>query len=326
MLTYNDAKREKCGLTEWHNKGLKGQGITVAVLDEWPFITEYMDREIYSAPLGEGKSITHGTWVAQVVHEAAPGAKIVMLPFFNSTEDKKKAIAWLKENHVDIINMSMKLGSCDWLWPDMEALDALVVAAGGNDGEDKSDLAEPARFDWTIGVGGIYENGTLQHCNTIGESMDCVAYTGVYALNTKGRAIPFHGTSCAAPWLSGMLATYYTGREVPPVGVVREMIKANCRDMDETGKDSMSGYGFFVMPDTCQEVEVPEQEVMESEDESMEIVLTIGSHAAEVNGESVALDCAPFASQGRTFVPLRFIAEALGCRVDYKEGIITIRA
>ncbi len=326
MLTQNDIKRKNCGLTEWHKRGLTGQGITVAVLDEWPFITDYMDREIYSAPLGVGEGITHGTWVAQVVHEAAPGAKIVMLPFFNSIEDRKKAIAWLKENPVDIINMSMKLSDSDWLWSELKAiaLKSLIVAAAGNDGDDAKDIAMPARFDWTIGVGGIYENGTLQHCNTIGENMDCVAYTGVYAQNTKGSEIPFHGTSCAAPWLSGMLATYYTGQTVPPVGMVRELIKANSRDMEEAGKDRKSGWGFFVLPEKYQPAEVPE--AGESEDENMEIVLQIGSHAAWVNGESVALDCAPFASQGRTFVPLRFIAEALGCQVDYKSktGQITI--
>lgn len=325
MLTENDGKREKCGLTVWHDKGLTGQGITVAVLDKPPFITGYMDREIYSAPLGEGSGITHATWVAQVVHEAAPGAKIVMLPFMNDT-DRMKTLMWLKANKPDIVNMSLKLGTADWCWPDLMGLGSLVVAAGGNDGDGRADLAEPARFDWTIGVGGIYENGTLQDCNTNGDSMDCVAYTNVYALNTKGKAVPFSGTSCAAPWLSGMLATYYSAKTVPPVGEVRELIKANCRDMEEAGKDRKSGYGFFVLPDVYQEEEVPEQEVTESEDDAMEIVLIIGSHAAWVNGECVALDCAPFASQGRTFVPLRAVAELMGCSVDYKDGVITIRA
>ncbi len=331
MLTENDGKREKCGLKSWHDKGVTGQGITVAVLDEPSFITGYMDREIYSAPLGEGNGITHATWVAQVVHEAAPGAKIVMLPFMNDA-DRIQTLMWLKANKPDIINISLKLSTADWCYPELMALGSLIVAAGGNDGDDRTDLAKPARFDWTIGVGGIYENGTLQDCNTNGESMDCVAYTNVYALNTKGKAIPFSGTSCAAPWLTGMLATYYTpiraqaGKTVPPVDVVREMIKANCRDMEEAGKDRKSGYGFFVMPASFQEVKVPEQEVTESEDDAMEIVLQLGSCVALVNGEELALDVPPRAESGRTLVPLRFVAEALGCTVDYKDGVITIRA
>lgn len=325
MLTDNDGKREKCGLAAWHARGYKGQGVTVAVLDETPFITEYMDRDVCSAPLGEGDSITHATWVAQVVHEAAPGAKIVLLPFMNDA-DRMKTLMWLKANKPDIINMSLALASADWCWSELMSIGSLVVAAAGNHGEDTADLSKPACYDWTIGVGGIYENGMLYGDNDNGDSMDCVAYTGVYARNSKGRVLPFTGTSCAAPWLAGMLAAYYSGREVPPVSVVRELIRANCEDIAEAGKDRRSGYGFFVMPDAYQEVEVPEQEVTESEDDAVEIVLRIGSHAAWVNGECVALDCAPFASQGRTFVPLRAVAELMGCNVDYKDGVITIRA
>ena len=344
MLTENDGKREKCGLAAWHEKGLTGQGITVAVLDEPSAILDHMDREIYSAPLGEGSKIAHGSWVAQVVHEAAPGAKIVLLPFMNDA-DRMKTLMWLKANKPDIINMSLALVSADWCWSELMSVDSLVVAAAGNHGENTVDISKPACYDWTIGVGGIYEDGRLYGDNDNGESMDCVAYTGVYALNSKGKVLPFTGTSCAAPWLAGMLATYYTGKTVPPVGVVRELIKANCMDLEEAGKDRKSGYGFFVLPactrieppyggtgvpewvpDAYQEVEVPEQEVTESEDDAMEIVLRIGSHAAWVNGECVALDCAPFASQGRTFVPLRAVAELMGCSVDYKDGVITIRA
>lgn len=329
MLTENDGKREKCGLKAWHDKGLTGQGITVAVLDKPPFITGYMDRDIYSAPLGEGSEITHATWVAQVVHEAAPGAKIVMLPFMNDA-DRMQSLLWLKYNKPDIINMSLKLCTADWCYPELMALGSLIVAAGGNDGDERADLAEPARFDWTIGVGGIYENGTLQHCNTNGESMDCVAYTNVYALNNKGKAVPFSGTSCAAPWLTGMLATYYTthtgtgSQTVPPVGIVREFIRENCRDMEEAGRDRKSGYGFFVLPEKYQQAELPE--VVESEDDSMEIVLQFGSCVALVNGEELALDVPPRAENGRTLVPLRFVAEALGCTVDYKDGVIIIRS
>ncbi|WP_243113812.1 copper amine oxidase N-terminal domain-containing protein [Desulfofundulus salinus] len=36
-----------------------------------------------------------------------------------------------------------------------------------------------------------------------------------------------------------------------------------------------------------------------------------------VNGNEIRPDVAPFIKDGRTFVPYRFIAEALGCRVDW---------
>ncbi len=47
------------------------------------------------------------------------------------------------------------------------------------------------------------------------------------------------------------------------------------------------------------------------------IVLTIGSHVAQVNGVNQTLDAAATLRDDRTFVPLRFIAENMGEQVDY---------
>jgi len=50
----------------------------------------------------------------------------------------------------------------------------------------------------------------------------------------------------------------------------------------------------------------------------MEIVLTLGSDIALINGEPVTLDCpAETRPPGRTFVPLRFVSETLGAQVDW---------
>jgi parvulin-like peptidyl-prolyl isomerase len=48
-----------------------------------------------------------------------------------------------------------------------------------------------------------------------------------------------------------------------------------------------------------------------------EVKLTIGQLTAFVDGEAVALDCAPVLVSGRTFVPLRFVSEAFGYNVQY---------
>lgn len=54
------------------------------------------------------------------------------------------------------------------------------------------------------------------------------------------------------------------------------------------------------------------------------LVLTIGSKQALVNGETKLLDVPAATIKGRTFVPLRFVSEALGCGVDYRSGIVYI--
>jgi hypothetical protein len=50
---------------------------------------------------------------------------------------------------------------------------------------------------------------------------------------------------------------------------------------------------------------------------SKQIKLTIGSDVILVNGSPLKMDVAPFIKNGRTFVPLRFVSEALGAKVDY---------
>ncbi|MBI2973715.1 MAG: hypothetical protein HYY39_08025 [Armatimonadetes bacterium] len=55
-----------------------------------------------------------------------------------------------------------------------------------------------------------------------------------------------------------------------------------------------------------------------------QIQLRIGSRQALVNGAPVFLDTPPMVVRGRTLVPLRFISEALGARVDWDPGARTV--
>ena len=48
-----------------------------------------------------------------------------------------------------------------------------------------------------------------------------------------------------------------------------------------------------------------------------EIKITIGAAAATVNGEEKPLDAPAFIENSRTYLPVRFVAEALGATVDW---------
>lgn len=318
----NEYKITECGLQEYHNANLKGQGKTIVILDSPSVIFDSMSRNLYFAPVGEvtvekagiGSKALHSAYVAQVVHAAAPKANIVMLPFMTN-DDREKSLYWLADNRPDIINMSLDLATADWTYPILHGLDIPIVAAAGNRGCDTQDVAEPAKFDWTLAVGGIFDNGILYQQNNSGENMDCLAYTNVTVLNSKGGEVKFGGTSCAAPWLCGMLATYYTNANIPSVYKMRELIKSYSIDILDVGKDKMSGYGFFKLPTLAERERIMAK---------TEIILELGKNTANINGKDVTLDCAPFAQDGRTYVPLRFVAENLGCNVNYNKGKITI--
>lgn len=52
--------------------------------------------------------------------------------------------------------------------------------------------------------------------------------------------------------------------------------------------------------------------------------LTIGSQLIEQNGKEVAMDTAAVLKEGRTFVPVRYVAEAFGATVGWDKGSNTV--
>src|SRR5438045_3481167 len=59
--------------------------------------------------------------------------------------------------------------------------------------------------------------------------------------------------------------------------------------------------------------------------EGTKIEIPIGSRFATVNGERMHVDVAPITISGNTMVPLRFLSETLGARVDWDEQANTAR-
>lgn len=55
------------------------------------------------------------------------------------------------------------------------------------------------------------------------------------------------------------------------------------------------------------------------------IKVTIGSKSATINGEKKALQVAPQVVNGITYVPIRFVGEALGGVVEYQKGILKVQ-
>lgn len=54
------------------------------------------------------------------------------------------------------------------------------------------------------------------------------------------------------------------------------------------------------------------------------IVLQIGSKLAKVNDQTKELDVAPVIKDGRTLVPVRFISESFGAKINWKASVNTV--
>ena len=59
-------------------------------------------------------------------------------------------------------------------------------------------------------------------------------------------------------------------------------------------------------------------------DVETQIVLVINDKTAVVDGKAVSNDVAPLIVNGRTYTPARFVAEALGAKVDWNEATRTV--
>jgi len=59
---------------------------------------------------------------------------------------------------------------------------------------------------------------------------------------------------------------------------------------------------------------------------STTVELTIGSKVAKINDKINELPVKVRLVDNCTYIPLRVISEAFGCKVDYKDGVITVDA
>jgi len=251
MLEKNRKEFERCRITDYHAAGKLGQEITVVVLDDGGKLFDFMG-DYCKCPLGVNlDSKGHAVCVARVIHEVAPQAKIISLPYTRATiKQKKVAIDWILEHkdEVDIVNCSFREGPREF-FKNLQALNIPVVCASGNDNKEDW-IAYPARYSWTIAVGALeeYRDKVAGYSNE-GPELDCLGYTNIWIPLPNGKAMEFNGTSCAAPMVAGMLALLMSAIERKLSGAeAKEIIKNNCIDYYKEGHDWRSGWGLFVLP------------------------------------------------------------------------------
>ena len=276
----NEFKKEFLGIKAWHDMGIKGQGITVASI--------------------ENGLTTHSKMVLDVLRQILPEATIL-------TDVKY----WHKEEipqELDGYTCSEENSSSDnpdkvQAQRELYERGVFMTCSVGNSGSEH--FNKLAKYDEWVSVGAcqLYDDGDVipEHYSSECEKLDFCSVT-----NWDTERGYFNGTSCSAPVLQGMamlVKCYYRlrGKELTNQELYN-YIRRHCVDIFKEWFDSKTGHGLFILP---------------KEIEEMEIELKIGQKNAIVDGKTVELDVAPKIENGRTLVPIRFIAEALGCDVDW---------
>ncbi|MBU8908480.1 S8 family peptidase [Desertibacillus haloalkaliphilus] len=258
----NSEVLKKSNIITFHEKGYKGQGVTVAVLDTLHSPLEETEVELPFKENHNGE-IGHNTHVCSIVREFAPKARIISMPWFGS--GKEEMAQWIVDNDVDIVNCSFTATRPTYELIDeyLSGLNIPLVCSSGNQDNDR--ISFPARFDWTIAVGAYQKRwGHVAGYSNRGEMLDAVAFTDINVPNPNNKQngyMSFGGTSASAPAVCGMLACYMSALgEKLNTDQARRFIHDNCIDKYEEGFDTRSGHGLFILPDVPEMKENPVKE------------------------------------------------------------------
>lgn len=224
-----------------------------------------------------------------------------------SAESGQELINYVHENNIKIITISLASNST---YPEFDAKlqqlrdeGVIIFCAGGNEGEDgHKGIGHDNNIAIMVGACTVRSDGEVYKDphSAIDEELDFMSLKP-YALQ---------GTSFASPWIAGLagcLLNYFGDINADQMYSV---LKSICQDMDDEGRDDYTGWGIPI-------VDLDILAEMKEQFEKIIIELTVDSNKAYVNEELVILDVPATLINGRTLVPLRFIAESLGSDVYY---------
>lgn len=255
----------------------------------------------------KGKGITiasregmteHGSKVFDIIQQVCPEANI------------KLDVEYSQDDEWDVYTTSLwfvsdKDKSKQKRIDELISKDKIMFCAVGNNGNEKCSATAKTNI-LSIGACKLIKGvPKLASYSARCEHLDFVSFSNLatdYDINANG-------TSYAAPLFAGMVVLiqcYFLqtiGRKLTYDELLEYLIR-NSIDMGEAGRDNNYGHGLLILPEV---------------ENNMEIKLKINSNIAYVNGKEVILDTEPIIHNNRTLVPIRFIAENLGCEVEWDD-------
>jgi len=102
------------GANAWHNAGWTGQGIKIAIVDQgFQGYQALLDSELPPSVVtqnfradGEFEATDHGTAIAEIIYDMAPGAQLFLIAI-NTDVEFLNAVDWLIAQRVDIASCSV---------------------------------------------------------------------------------------------------------------------------------------------------------------------------------------------------------------------------
>ena len=255
-----------------------GQGIVIAVLDSGlADPTLFGDRVVGEIDLiGESVNLSgntsalttefevngHGTAVTSIIvgnSELTPGvasgADLLSVRVLDGNGigdvfSVAKGIIEAVDAGADIINMSLGTYANSWILEEAvnyaRENNVALVAAVGNDGMER--VAYPAKYEGVIAVSAVDASEQHTHFSNRGHEVDIAAPgIGIYAAWLGNQTVSFSGTSAAAPYVAGTLASLLSSDPSLTVTEAIEIVLSNTNDVGAPGVDPEFGHGILNM-------------------------------------------------------------------------------
>lgn len=236
-----------------------GAGVTVAVLDTgvqgthpllagavMPGGFDFITGTAGAGDTAAGEFQGHGTFVAGLIRQVAPGAAILPVGVLDATGRSTsftiaQGVYFALANGARVINLS--LGTTEDLAlirlavADAVAAGAIVVASAGNEGREQP-IDWPAAAADVIGVAAVDSGDVLASFSNYGVGIDVVA-PGIDVISSSVSPLyaSSSGTSYAAPIVAGTVALMLERRPGLSVAEAEAALRASAVNVDAINPD-----------------------------------------------------------------------------------------
>ncbi|MEO0509195.1 MAG: S8 family serine peptidase [Verrucomicrobiota bacterium] len=236
-----------------------GSDVVVAILDSGiEAHPQFRDVDIVNMDLAgsgvSGPGAAHGTSVASIIagkEGIAPNAELFVVRVLDdqglgNSYDVAEGIVQAVDYGVQIINLSLGV------YQDTPLLrqavqyaaqnDVILVAAAGNDGYAR--MPYPAAYDEVLSVTALDAGGRQAVFPNQSDEIDFAAPgVGIRTANEDEGTTLFSGTSAAAPFVSGTLASLMSGDNAMTTSAAVELMQRYLNDAGAPGTDPVYGDG-----------------------------------------------------------------------------------
>ncbi|PXA03955.1 hypothetical protein DDZ13_09970 [Coraliomargarita sinensis] len=238
-----------------------GSGVIVAILDSGiKAHPQFDDVYIVNIDLAgggvAGPGAAHGTSVASIIagkEGIAPNAELFVVRVLDdegqgNSYHVAEGIVQAVDMGVKVINMSLGVYEDSLLMRQAVKYASdrgvLLVAAAGNDGYDR--MPFPAAYDQVLSVTALDAKGSQAVFPNQSQKIDFAAPgIGIRTAKEDEGTILFSGTSAAAPFVSGTLASLMSGEEAMSGDEAVKLLRRYLNDAGAPGPDPVYGAGLL---------------------------------------------------------------------------------